>query len=87
MLALQLQLTKGVQNRSGSLTTGVDGCTGTGETKALVARTEVNVVPKSGNSTGEETTRFSREDSQKSWRRVFLTCQRKHWVLWNKSSI
>ena len=58
VLALQLRLTKGVQNRSGSLTTGVDGCTGTEEPEALVAKMEVNVVPKSGDGTEEETTSY-----------------------------
>ena len=33
---------------------GVDCCTGTDESEALVVRPEVNVVPKSGDCTGEE---------------------------------
>ena len=54
MLALQLRLTKRVQNRSESLMAGVDGCTGTEEPEALVVRPEFNVVPNSGDGTGEE---------------------------------
>lgn len=54
VLVLQLRLTMRVQNRSESLMAGVDGCTGTEEPEALVVRPEVNVVPKSGDGTGEE---------------------------------
>ena len=72
VLALQLRLTKEVQNRSESLTARVDGCTGTEEPEALVTRAEINVVPMSGDGTGKELTKFSREDSQKSLRRDTL---------------